>query len=195
MPELTVDDVIQYTNGRLEDNEETERMLAVALATARRYAGWHVSPVILGDEVTLDGPDSRILWLPTKKLVELNSVEEDGFTVSLTDLRWSATIPESQVRMRKRSTGFWSGDYQAIVVDMDHGYTEDEAADWRQAILTMVDQMASVQLGVSEIGLRRKRVDDVEYEWDSAMSMAAKEALTSVEYLLNCYRLAPVEFL
>lgn len=195
MPELTVDDVIQYTNGRLEDNDETERLLGVALATARRYAGWHVSPVILGDEVILDGPDSRILWLPTKKLVELNSIEEDEVVLVLTTLRWSATLPDSQVRVRKKSDGFWSCNYQAITVDMDHGYTEEEAADWRQAILTMVDQMASVQLGVSEIGLVRKRVDDVEYQWDSAMSLAAQQALTSVEYLLNCYRLAPVEFL
>jgi hypothetical protein len=198
MPELTTDDVVAFTSGRLEDGAEVQRMLDVALSAARRYAGWHVSPVRVDDEVIIDGPASRALLLPTKKLVELTEVVEDGSILALTGLRWTVAA-DYVVRVRKRSNAFWTGEYASISVTMTHGYTEAEAADWRHAVLSMVDQISLVPVGGqvarSSSDLVRKQVDDVEYQWAPLVSGAMEQALYSVSSVLDAYCLPPVEWL
>jgi len=201
MGELTTSDVEQFTAGRLLANDpEVARLLDAALVIARRECGWHVSPVRYDDEVTIDGPGSRILLLPTRKLITLTSVTEDGTLLTLGDLTWSAGGPpgilERPAAIRKRSKLWWSEDYQAVVVVMDHGYTEEEAADWRQAILSMVDQMGSLALsGRGDADLVSKRVDDVTYTWGNPYAAMAESALFSVKNILDDYRLPRLEFL
>lgn len=201
MADLTVDDVEAFTGGRLSSSDdETQRMLDAALTIARRDAGWHVCPVREDDEITLDGPDSRILNLPTRKLVLLTSIEEDGVDLTLTDLSWSAGGPpgllERPVSVRKRSKGWWSDDYQAIVVTMDHGYTEEEAADWRYGVLTMISQMpVYATAGRGDADLVSKRVDDVAYSWISPYSAAAQDILFSMSSIFDDYRLPRLELL
>lgn len=197
--ELTPADVELFTSGRLvASDQEVVRMLSAALAIARREAGWHVSPVVEDDVVVLDGPGSRILTLPTRKLVELTSVVEDGVAWDPADLRWSAGGPpgitERPVAVRKRSGAFWSGEYQAIEVTMTHGFTAAEAADWRQAVLSLVDQVASIT-GRDEASLVSKKVDDVTYNWGNPYSAAAEGVLYSVKSILCHYELPRLEFL
>lgn len=199
MAELTTLDVENFTNARLDSlDANVQLMLNAALIVARRQAGWHVSPAIEDDEIILDGPDSRILYLPTRKLNALTSIEEDGVDLDLATLRWSAGGPpgllESPVRVRKRSKGWWSDEYQAITVVMDHGYTEAEAADWRLAILGMVDEMSRLLSSTSDFGLTRKTVDDVTYAWSDILSIA-EGALYSAKCVLDDYKLPPVEFI
>jgi hypothetical protein len=202
MGELTTADVEQFTGGRMLGNDpEVLRMLDAALVTARRECGWHVSPVRYGDTMILDGPESRILSLPSRRVVDLTSVVEDGTALALTDLRWATGGPPGGMgrpaAVRKKSGGFWSGDYQAIEVTMDHGYTEEEAADWRQAILSMVDQIGSIVFaGRSEADLVSKKVDDVTYTWGAGgYSAMAQDSLTSVASILADYTLPRLEFL
>lgn len=198
MGELTPADVELHTKGTLlADDPEVQRMLDAALVAARREVGWHVSPVRLADAVVIDGPCSRILDLPTRKLIELISVTEDDVIIPLSDVRWSAAgFTDRPVRVRKKSAGFWSCDYQAIEVVMDHGFTEDEAADWRQAILSVVAEMGSmISGGRSEADLVSKKVDDVTYTWGSGYAALAQESLTSVSSILDDYRLPRLEFL
>lgn len=202
MAEISGADLEAFTRDRLDGSDpETIRMLSAALRVVRREMGWHVSPVKTAHTVVIDGPDSRILNLPTRKLVTLTSIVEDGTTLSLGTLRWSAGgLPEENARpvsVRKRSNGFWSGDYQAIAVTMTHGYTEAEAADWRQAIMTMVDQMSQVPIGssgISDAALRSKKVDDVTYGFDNSYIFMAENVLFSVEHILCDYRLPAIEF-
>lgn len=173
-------------------------MLAAALTVARRQVGWHVSPVRLGEQFIIDGPDSRQLPLPTRKVVELTSVTERGTALNVADLEWPAGGPpgilERPIVVRKRSGGFWSGAYQAIEVTMDHGYTEAEAADWRQAILTLVDQMGSLS-GRGETDLISKKVDDVTYTWGNAYTAMAQDVIYSVSSVLDNFMLPRLEFL
>ena len=198
MAELTAADVDLYTGGRLLANDpEVQRTLSAALTIARREVGWHVSPVI-EETVVLDGPGSRILNLPTRRLITLTSIEEDGTPLTLSDLTWSAGGPpgllERPVSVRKRSRGWWSCDYQAVEVTMTHGYTEEEAADWRQAILQMVDQMSvATTAGRGDADLVTKRIDDVSYTWGAVS--AGADALTSMNSILDDYRLPRLEFL
>jgi hypothetical protein len=117
----------------------------------------------------------------------------------VTKLRWSAGGPPGgrgrPVGVRKRSDGWWSCHYQAITVVMDHGYTEVEAADWRYAVLSMVNQMAMVSSGVSDDMLIRKTVDDVTYGFASPFSAVAEEAVGSVSRILCDFELPPVEYM
>ncbi len=205
MPELEASDVTTFTNGRLLADAATQQMLDAALITARRDAGWHVCPVRTDDEVVIDGPDSRILYLPTRKLAGngISLLKEDGVTRNLSTLTWSAGGPpgllEGPVRVRKRNRGWWSEDYQAIEVTMTHGYTEEEAADWRRAVLSMVDQMALIPVaeasGVSEFGLTRKQVDDVAYSYGNPYVAAAEDMILSMAHVFCDYRLPRVEFM
>jgi hypothetical protein len=203
MAELTADDVETFTGGRLLASDQTTiDMLNAALVTARRYVGWHVSPVVSNQTVVLDGPDSRILMLPTRKLNTLTSITENGTSLTLSTLSWSAGGPpgwlESPVRVRKNSGGWWTGKYRGISVVMSHGYTEAEAADWRRAVLLMVDRMSLVTVsgtgGMDESMLIRKTVDDVTYGWASPFAQAAEDAMYSFESIFCDYSLPRVEF-
>lgn len=202
MGELTSTNVAAYTNNRLDaEDDEVKRMLVAALSVARREMGWHVSPVKLAHTFTIDGSGSRILWLPTRKVVELTSITEDGTLVAPSAMAISAGDgPERSrpIALRKKSGGFWSSEYSAIEIVMDHGYTEIEAAGWRQAILSMVDQMSLIPVkaatGMSDFGQRSWRVDDVQVAYSPYAAMA-EEVIFSVMHILDDYRLPPLEFL
>jgi hypothetical protein len=196
--ELTAADVETFTGGRLTDDGgtgEVSRMLTAALAAARRSVGWHVSPV-RRDTLTLDGPRDRILTLPTLHLVELISVTENGIELDLDKLSWSAGRPpgfSGSVNIRKRNRLGWSRDYQSITVTMEHGFTEQAAADWREAILSLVDQMSMLPIpvgaGRSDADLTRKVVDDVEYAWTADYRRLAIDTIYSVRSVLDGYNL------
>lgn len=203
MAELVPADVETFTNGRLDgEDPNVASMLKAALRRARRVCGWHVSPVKTGHAVIIDGPDSRILNLPTRKLVTLTSITEDGSVVDLSTLTWSAGgLPEENCRpvsVRKNTCRWWSAKYQAIHVTMTHGYTEDEALDWREAVLTMVDQLSlvpvSAGMGFSTVGMTQKRIDDAQYRWDPGFSLISEDVLFSVDNIFDDYALPTVEF-
>ncbi|QSM03942.1 head-to-tail adaptor [Mycobacterium phage prophiGD91-2] len=193
MTELTTADVEAFTKGRLkESDDEVGRLLNAALAAARRYTGWHVSPVREADEITVDGPGGTRLKLPTKRIISVDSMEEDGETLAADTYVLSADVPGLVVRRK----GCWTREFSGITVTLDHGYAEAE--DWRQAILTMVDQMSLIPIGGSgrsNLDLTRKRIDDVEYQWsDGKLAALAEGVLFSVESLLFDYRIDPVFF-
>lgn len=201
MAELDVTDVDSFTGGRLSASDpEVERLLHAALRAARRYCGWYVNPVVTGDAVTLDGPGSRILNLPTRKVIDLTSLTENDTAVDLNSIRWSAGGPpgilERPVSVRKNSHGWWTSCYQSIAVVMTHGYDDDEAADWRYAVLSMIDQMGQVLVsGRGELDLVSKKVDDVTYRWGDPYASAAESALHSVNNIFEGYCLPHLEFL
>lgn len=193
MAELTSADVDEFIGG-----DDPELAVNAALAAARRFVGWHVSPVIT-ETVIIDGPDSRILNLPTRKVVTMIGVTEDGIDLDLDTLSWSAGgPPESLGRpcsMRKRSRGWWTDEYQGIEVEMEHGYTDVEAVDWRRAIMSMINEMNIRVGGVNEDMLIRKTVDDVTYGFANPFATAATDALYSVEHMLTDFALPRLEYL
>lgn len=147
MPELTVDDVEQYTRKRLDKTDaETERLLAAGLAYVRQFCGWHVTPVKTGHEVELDGPGGRLLALPTLKLMALTEVTEDGKALDV-----SALYVSKRGLVRKKSGGFWSPHYGAITVTMDHGVVD--ADGFNAAVLSFIDRMSQAPDGGQPIAV------------------------------------------
>ena len=184
--ELSVDDVEQFTAGRLAaDNPETQRLLDSAVAAARRYCGWHVSPVWAAHQIILDGHGSRVLRLPTKHLITVDDVIEDGTTLNVDELTWNTAG-----LVRKANHLAWVQGYRLIDVVITDGFTATEAADWRQAVLTMVSLMASGNRPDSELIV--KKVDDVQYQWGS--TVGADQALLSVSGVLDAYQVGQVFF-
>lgn len=138
--ELTPGDVAAFTKGRLAaDDPLTATLLAMTLADARSFCGWHVTPVRTSAMVTLDGPGSGLLVLPTLRMTALISVVEDGTEVDLSTLAWS-----TRGLVRKRSGARWSGQFGSIDVEFTHGFTEADAAGWTRAVLSAVDRNARI---------------------------------------------------
>lgn len=192
MPDLTVDDVEKFTRGRLSANDDVvQDILDAALVRARNYVGWHVSPVVTGGVLTLDGPSGVELWMPTRNIVAVGSVVENGVTLD----PGAYVVPADNRQVIIRKTACWTREYAGIVVTLDHGFTEAQAADWRRAILLMVDRMSREQQSGerSDEDLIRKRVHDVEYQWVD-WGAAADRAITSVESIIDHYTLVPSGF-
>lgn len=187
MAEIGLSDLASATKTRLGGDVPAQAALDAVLVAARRHCGWHVSPVKTGDVLTLDGPGIGALDLPTGKLNALTSVVENGTSLDVARLDWSKTGV-----VRKQSGAWWSSRYRSIVAIITHGFTEAEAVDWRRTIIAMVDAVSYASAAVGEDGpLKRKKVDDVEYEWFDA---AAEQALLSVSAVLDAYRLPEVLF-
>lgn len=131
---LDVVAVETFTHGRLNrDDSETQRQLNAALGAARRYCGWHVTPVATNETITLDGPGERILVLPTLALGSVSSIAEDGATVDLADVRTSA-----RGLIVKNNGALWTDKLGGIQVTLTHGYSE--ASDFESVVLSVIDR-------------------------------------------------------
>lgn len=161
MGELTAADVSTFTGGRLPNDSNTQALLDSALAAARRYCGWTVSPVATVT-LTIDGPGGRVLSLPTLRLNSLSAVTEIGVALDVSKL----DVSKTKGTVEKFPYGYWTSRAGAITVTMTHGYTESEAADWRRAILRLVDLMDRDEKTERDTpDLIMKRIDDVQYQW------------------------------
>ena len=176
MAELSAADLSTFTGGRLaSDDSATDAVLAAALAAARRYCGWTVSPVA-EETVTVDGPGGCVLALPTRNLIEVESLTENGTAVDVATLDVSRT----KGTVRKYPYGYWTGRDGGIEVTMTHGLTEAEAADWRRAVLRLANLMSADGSGRrDDSDLVRKKVDDVEYQWAEGL-IAADDRLSAL---------------
>jgi hypothetical protein len=109
-----------------------------ALTAARRYCGWHVTPVIAGDVVTVDGPSGSTLRLPTLKILVLESVTEDGAELDLADLGFT----ERGVVFKNaagRSTR-WTRKLAGVTVKLTHGYLS--APDFDAVVNGLAERVA-----------------------------------------------------
>jgi hypothetical protein len=195
MPELAPSDVEQFTGGRISAaSTETQRMLDAALTVARQDVRWLVSPVITGDVITLNGTGDTRLRLPTKQVINIDAITNDGVALDpATDVTLDCETPN----LLHINAGRWSNKVNGVVVTMDHGFPESSAAaealsdykgliaaDWRQAILSLVVNISQIlDAGRADSELDSKQIDDVVYQWGATQGMA------SIENILAKYRL------
>jgi hypothetical protein len=192
--ELAATDVETYTNGQLSAADpETQRMLDASLTAARRDVRWFVSPIETVT-ITLNGTGTPYLRLPTKQVINLTSITSDGNPI---DPVADVTLDSESGNLLILNNGCWSSQYNGVTITMEHGFPEDTTAaaaipgytgsiadDWRQAILSLVTNIAQIAVvGRSDYELDSKQIDDVVYRW------SANPALGSVEPILAKYRL------
>lgn len=108
------------SNTKLSDFPGAPYPVSVIDAVAediRHEANWHIAPVRT-ETVTLDGPETQYLVLPTRRLVEVTEVRDvsgdtpvvlDGYRVN------------TRTGILYRRTGWPCGTF-VLEVDMEHGY-------------------------------------------------------------------------
>jgi hypothetical protein len=194
--ELTPADVDQYTGGRLPAAEPgTMRVLRAALSEIRKHCGWRVTPVGV-DTLTLDGPGSRLLSLPTLKLVELQSITENGVVLDAGDGVPGGDTGELEIsplgNVRKKSGGCWSGRYGSIRVTLNHG--DPHAWNWQAAVLEWIDRVSEAAAAGNSGPLVEKKVDDVTLRWMNTIGDPANQALFDMlnHEIVDKYRIEPL---
>jgi hypothetical protein len=174
--ELTANDLQTFTQGRLVASDPNAQFaLAGALQEIQNYCRWHVSPVVT-DTLVLDGPGQwgglavgigglyyasgsyltgvlrRVrtgggtLYLPTKRLLSIESVTECGNSLNVSsnfsesDVAWSASG-----EVVKTDGSSWTTQFQGIQITFTHGYAADNSVDWRRIVLAAADRMSMVR--------------------------------------------------
>lgn len=151
---------------------------AAALAAARGYCGWMVTPPETVT-ITVDGPGGSVLSLPTLKLTTLTAVIEDGVALDVDDL----LVSENRGLVLKKSGAFWSRRYAGITVTMTHGHAA--APDFDAAVEQAAKALSSAMIR-DDPALTVKKVDDVQYTWAAGVQGNALN-----EALLAPYRILP----
>lgn len=140
----------------LTENEAHAR----AEAAVRAYCGWHIAPAE-DTTLTLDGPGSSVLLLPSLHVTAVASVTERGILVDPSAYTWS----ESGVVKRAAGStwsGAWGGGWtdalRGVEVAFTHGYDE-----WPLDVLAIVDRLASRAVEGSASGGMLVQVGAVSY--------------------------------
>lgn len=122
----------------LNDEQARDR----AEAEVRAYCGWHVAPS-RQEVLTVDGQDSRVVFLPTLRLTGLLSLSVNGDVLDLAGVEWSTT---GQLRWGRIPTPTgWDGYLRVpqgrlggVVAEVVHGWDE-----WPLDVLSVIDRLAS----------------------------------------------------
>lgn len=130
-----------------------------AVAAVRGYCGWHIAPSVT-ETLTVDGPGTGMLLLPTLHLTAVSAVNNDGEAVPEFDkLQWTE---RGAIRQNAR---YWSSSWRGVEATVTHGY-EDFPADVLAVIRDMaksVDRIGAsaltsgphqVQFGVTGAGVQ-----------------------------------------
>lgn len=105
---------------RMRDPETVFNAAVAAEQVIRAYCGWHVAPVL--DEVlVLDGNGERRILLPSRRVVEVDSVSIDDDELDTESYRWSES------GWLTRVGGYWPDRERSIRVSIKHGF--DQADD------------------------------------------------------------------
>lgn len=179
--DLAPGDVEAYTKGvLLASDAETLRALNSALTRCRNYCGWHVSPVKT-DTVMLHGSGHRFIVLPTLKVDSLISIVENDVVIDVTTI--DQYTQEPGVLYKRR--GCWHG---RIEIVYSHGFAAAEAQDFRETVLSLIDQVTA-SIGTGRSGpMISKRVDDVDISWSGlprAIDNAPMDKSVLDKYLLS----------
>lgn len=97
---------------------DAQSIIEQAQSAIRSYCGWHIAPSVT-ETVTLDGNGSAHMWLPSLRVTDVDSVENEGTVLSSEDYDWSASG-----YLQLRTWGTWSDRPRQVEVTFTHGYTE-----------------------------------------------------------------------
>jgi hypothetical protein len=152
-PLVTAAEFSAWTKGKV--SAEDPRVLPLlngASAGIRRWARWHIAPV-LEETLTGDGPGGSLLLLPTGRLLEVLTATNAGEEVDVAGLDFS--------RHGMVSTGgAWSSRFGAVSVRVRHGYDLADVPDLAQ----IVKQLTANALA-SPMGATREQAGTVSVAW------------------------------
>lgn len=160
------------------DDPNTCTYLNAALSYVRAHCRWHVTPIENNVTMTLDGPGqwgglsvglgglyfaggsymtgvlrrartgSDTLFLPTKRLISILSISENGVELDLSSVAFSQTgeVVKTNNELWTPSVAGSNGTLSGgIQVTFTHGYDTVAAADWRRVVLAIADRTSMVR--------------------------------------------------
>lgn len=98
------------------DAYTAQLMLDGAIEAVIEYCGWHIAPVV-SELVTVDGSGTALQPLPTLNLLAVDSIEENGRSLDVSQVDWS-----TNGLVEKRSGGRWTGRRRGVTFGISHGY-------------------------------------------------------------------------
>ena len=154
-PLVTPDEFSAWTGGKIAaDDPRVEPLLRGASAGVRRWARWHIAPV-LEETLTGDGPGGQLLLLPTGRLLAVLSATDAGQDVDVAGLDFS------RHGMVSRGGGYsWSNRFGAVSVRVRHGWDLADVPDVAQ----IVKQVTANALA-SPMGATREQAGTVSVAW------------------------------
>jgi hypothetical protein len=154
-PLVTPEEFSAWTKGKVSaDDPRVGPLLSGASAGVRRWAGWHIAPV-LEETLTGDGPGGQLLLLPTGRLLEILSATDAGEAVDV------STLDFSRHGMVARTGGYgWSNRFGSVSVRVRHGYDVADVPDLAQ----IVKQVTANALA-SPMGATREQAGTVSVAW------------------------------
>jgi hypothetical protein len=151
------------------DEDVAALVLAIASGTIRVYVGWSITAEA-GVELSTQGTGGDAIWLPTKLLTDVTSVEENGELLTADDdYRWKTS---GRVR---RVGGRWSCVEQSVDFVFDHGYATTPD-DVRGVCLVLASRLHS-----NPEGLRQWSVDGLSETMAGPSGQDAGLVLTEME--------------
>lgn len=154
-------------------------LLNGASAAVRKYCRWHVAPV-LEESLTVDGPGSSVVHLPTARLLSLVEVSNDGQPVPV------AALDVSRAGMIERRGGCWSSRFSGVSARVRHGYDLAAVADISQIVVQVVSNALASPMGVT-----REQAGAMSVSWSmTAPNVAGGLSLLERDLaVLNEYRI------
>lgn len=122
---------------------DPEYYLDAAVSTIRKYCGWHVSPNIRED-IVLDGIGGTGIELPTLRLTNVLSIENDGKVIDL------ESVDISRDGVIELQHGSWSRRLGGIKLSIEHGF--DEVHELTALANTIAARAAASPNGVIQEG-------------------------------------------
>jgi len=154
-PLVTPAEFSVWTNGKVSaEDPRVLPLLAGASAGVRRWARWHIAPV-LEETLTGDGPGGSLLLLPTGRLLEVLSASNAGDAVDVARVDFSR---HGMVSLRDANA--WSNRFGAVSVRVRHGYDLADVPDVAQ----IVKQVTANALA-SPMGATREQAGTVSIAW------------------------------
>jgi hypothetical protein len=155
-------------------------IVAQVQQSIRDYCGWHVAGSF-EETLTLDGPSSRRLWLPSLYVTEVTLVTNEGVELDPSEYDWSAGG-----WIELRSYGWWTDRPRQIEVTLTHGYTTAPAT------LAGVAASVAARAIASPSGATREQVGSVALGYGTFNGVSGGIALLEHEKeQLDQYRLPP----
>lgn len=137
-----------------EDQEKPDWHDA-AQAAIRLFCGWHVAPVLM-ETVRVDTDGSRVVHLPTMRLVSLVSVTVGGRAVDVDTVDWSES---GLIRLPYKPPSRFG----AVVVTMEHGF--DDTTHIAALVRNISERAEATPAGVT-----RKQIGDVSLSYGDAQN-------------------------
>ena len=142
-PFLTPEELSDAIKGTVPPSDpRIEPLIAGASRAVRRWCRWHITPVVQ-QTWTVDTDGSRLISLPTMRLVEVTNVTVSGQVLDLTtDLEWSQLG-----ELHRLGPVPWPVGYRRVTITGRHGY--DDAPDVAQIITQVVANALASPLGAT----------------------------------------------